>query len=150
MWNYINQAEWFMSAIGTFRAICESVSVFWCIFGLRMERIGDFRVTSAAVRSGWLCVAPAAAGPVPLHRTLAARTALQQGSPSFQRSSRCFLSKSAGFARRCFCVAFRIASAMASHAAMLFISSLVTPIVVHCIVASAFARRESRIRADSP
>lgn len=32
MWNCINQAEWFMSAIGTFCAICESVSVFWCIF----------------------------------------------------------------------------------------------------------------------
>ena len=58
MWNYINQAEWFMSAIGTFRAICESVSVFWCIFGLRVGHVGDFRVTSVAVCSGWLRVAP--------------------------------------------------------------------------------------------
>lgn len=40
-----------MSAIGTFRAICESGSMFWCIFGLRMELIGDFRVKSAAVPS---------------------------------------------------------------------------------------------------
>lgn len=150
MWNNINQVEWFASAIGTFRAICESESVFRCIFGLRVEHIGDFHVKSAAVRSSWLRVAPAAAGSVPSYRILTRRAALQQGSPSFQRSSRCFLSKSTGFARRCFCVAFRTASAMASHAAMLFISSFVTPIVVHCIVASAFDRRESRIRANSP
>ena len=149
MWNNINQTRRLAPSIDTFRAICESGSVFWCILGSGLS-VSAFLASNQPLRLACCSQQPAAAGLALSHRVSGRRAALQQGSPSFRRSSRCFFSKSVGLARRCFCVAFRTASAMASHAVMLFISSLVTPIVVHCIAASAFVRRESRIRANSP